>query len=107
VAIKSCKDKKTERFLAGERVKEFEGCAEKARRCLTKLQAAHRLGDLRNPPSNKFKALEADRKGQYSIWINDQWRLCFRWVPHAANPEDVDILQTTGDCLDVEIVDYH
>jgi proteic killer suppression protein len=96
VAIKSCKDKKTERFLAGERVKEFEGCAEKARRCLTKLQAAH-----------KFKALEADRKGQYSIWINDQWRLCFRWVPHAANPEDVDILQTTGDCLDVEIVDYH
>jgi len=107
MAITGCRDRKTQRFLAGDRVKEFEGFAARAARCLTRLQAATKLGDLRNPPSNKFKALGAERTGQYSIWINDQWRICFKWAPHPTNPEGVDILQTTGDCYDVEIVDYH
>jgi proteic killer suppression protein len=107
MAITGCKDKRTQRFLAGERVREFQGIADRAARSLTKLQAAVILGDLRHPPSNKFKALGADRLGQYSIWINDQWRVCFKWAPHPTNPEGTDILLTTGDCYDVEIVDYH
>jgi len=51
------------------------------------------LNDLRAPPANRLEVLKGDRKGQYSIRINDQWRLCFRWA--------------AGDAYDVEIVDYH
>ena len=60
---------------------------------LTQLDAATRLDDLRTPPSNRLEALRHDRKGQWSIRINDQWRICFRF-------ED-------GDAYEVEIVDYH
>lgn len=60
---------------------------------LTQLNAATALDDLRHPPSNRLEALKGDRAGQYSIRINDQWRLCFRFVQ--------------GDTFDVEIVDYH
>jgi proteic killer suppression protein len=64
-----------------------------ARRKLRMLNAASTLDDLRIPPANRPEALKGDRKGQHSIRINDQWRLCFRWEE--------------GDAYDVEIVDYH
>ena len=107
MAIGSCRDKKTVRFLAGERVKEFQGFADTAAKALTKLQAAVILADLRFPPSNRFEALNDDRKGQYSIRINDQWRVCFIWVPHAPPVTGTDALQVPGDAFDVQITDYH
>jgi toxin HigB-1 len=108
MAICGCDDRKTRRFLAGERVKDFEAFADQAGRALTRLQAAVILSDLRNPPSNYFEALSGDRKGQYSIRINKKNRVCFRWVPHASVPPGTDALQTAGDAYDVEIViDYH
>lgn len=64
-----------------------------ARRKLRMLNNALTLADLRAPPANRLEALKADRKGQHSIRINDQWRICFRW--------------RDGDAHDVEIVDYH
>jgi len=64
-----------------------------ARRKLRMLNNAASLDDLRIPPANRLEALKGDRKGQHSIRINDQWRICFRWK--------------NGDALDVEIVDYH
>lgn len=64
-----------------------------ARRKLRMLSSAATLDDLRVPPANRLEALKGDRKGQYSIRINDQWRVCFQWKD--------------GDALDVEIVDYH
>jgi len=60
---------------------------------LKQLNAATRIDDMRMPPSNRLEALRGNRAGQYSVRINDQWRVCFRW-------ED-------GDAADVEIVDYH
>jgi proteic killer suppression protein len=108
VAITGCRDRRTERFLAGERVKEFQAFADAAAKALTKLQAAILLGDLRNPPSNHFEALGGNRKGQYSIRINRKNRVCFTWVPHASEPAETDALQVSGDADDVEIViDYH
>lgn len=65
----------------------------RAVRRLEFVNLANELNDLRSPPSNRFHALEGDRKGQYAISINDQWRICFRF-------ED-------GDAYDVEITDYH
>lgn len=65
----------------------------KAKMRLDRIDAAVRLDDLRVPPSHRLEALRGDRKGQYSIRINDQWRICFRWE--------------NGNALDVEIVDYH
>ena len=68
-----------------------------ARRKLIYLNAAKNLTDLRSPPGNRLEALKGERKGQHSIRINDQWRICFRWE------------EGTGDGIaqDVEIVDYH
>jgi proteic killer suppression protein len=106
MAISGCKDRKTERFLAGERVKEFQAFAEAAAKALTRLQAADVSNDLRNPPSNRFEALHGDRNGQYSIRINAQYRVCFRWAPRAEVP-GADDLQVSGDACDVEITDYH
>jgi toxin HigB-1 len=63
------------------------------RRKLRMLNSAQTLDDLRIPPANRLEALRGDRKGQHSIRINDQWRICFTWK--------------TGDAHDVEIVDYH
>ena len=77
--IKSCQDKRTLRFLAGQRVKEFEGFADQARRRLAILSAATRLEDLAALRSNRLEALKGDRAGQYSIRINDQYRICFVW----------------------------
>jgi proteic killer suppression protein len=107
VAINGCMDRKTERFLAGKRVKEFQAFAEAAAKALTKLQAAVILGDLRSPPSNRFEALRGDRSGQYSIRINAQYRVCFKWLPHASVSAGTDVLQVAGDAHDVEITDYH
>jgi proteic killer suppression protein len=107
VAILDCKTKATRLFLAGERVREFQGFSEAAAKALTKLQAAVRLFDLRNPPSNGFEALGGERKGQYSIRINRQFRVCFVWVPHEPVPEGVGPLQLAGDADQVEIIDYH
>jgi toxin HigB-1 len=107
MAISSCKDKRTEKFLAGERVKEFQGFAGLAAKALTRLQAAVILGDLRSPPSNRFEALGGKRKGQYSIRINDQYRVCFKWAVHPSVPAGTDILQAAGDAYDAEITDYH
>ena len=64
-----------------------------ARRKLLYLHRARTLNDLKQPPGNHLEALKGNRKGQYSIRINDQWRLCFKW--------------SDGDVYDVEIVDYH
>ncbi len=64
-----------------------------ARRKLRQLEIAGRLDDLRVPPGNRLESLKGDRSGQYSIRINDQWRVCFRWEEAATE--------------DVEIVDYH
>jgi toxin HigB-1 len=107
MAITGCKDRRTERFMAGERVKEFQAFADAANKAIIRLQAAVVLGDLRSPPSNRFKAMGGDRQGQYSIRINDQWRVCFTWVPHASVPSEMDALQVPGDADDVEITDPH
>jgi proteic killer suppression protein len=92
--IRSFRDRVTEAVFYGQCPKGFP--AEiflVARRKLGMLNAAPSLGALRIPPANRLEALKSNRKGQYSIRINDQWRICFRWT--TAGPEDV------------EIVDYH
>ncbi len=107
MAIGSCKDKRTERFLAGERVREFQSFARSAAKALTRLQAAVVLGDLRRPPGNGFEALRGDRVGRYSIRISDQFRVCFIWVPHESMEPETDMHESAGDAYDVEITDYH
>lgn len=91
--IKSFRSKDTERLHAGERVKRFQAFAQVARRKLRMLDAATELRDLGAAPGNRLEALRGNRQGQYSIRINDQWRICFVW--------------RNGDAYDVEIVDYH
>ena len=83
----------TEALAKGDRVRRFSSIANVARRKLRQLAIAGRLEDLRVPPGNRLESLKGDRSGQYSIRINDQWRLCFRWTKAGAE--------------DVEIVDYH
>jgi toxin HigB-1 len=91
--IVSFKDADTEALAGGRRVKRFVNIEAVARRKLRQLQIAGRLDDLRVPPANRLEALKGDRSGQYSIRVNDQYRVCFRWT--AAGAEGV------------EIVDYH
>ena len=92
--IRSFRCKKTERLHAeGKCDRRFLPFREAAERALRRLEAAVELFDLRNPPGNRFHALGGDRKGQYSIRVNDQWRICFAWGE--SGPEEV------------EIVDYH
>lgn len=91
--IRSFKCRRTERLFAGERVREFAAFADQAVKRLRILDSAVERGDLAALPSNRFEALSGDRAGQYSIRVNRQWRLCFRWGPD-------------GPC-DVEMVDYH
>jgi len=86
--------KQTERVFLRETVSKFsQEVCRKALRKLLILDAAERLEDLRIPPGNQLEKLVGNRKGQYSIRVNDQWRLCFRWEE--------------GDAYEVEIVDYH
>jgi toxin HigB-1 len=91
--IKSFKCANTEALDRGQNVKHFGNIARVARRKLRQIEIAGRLEDLKVPPGNRFEALKGDRSGQYSIRINDQWRVCFRWTDAGAE--------------DVEIVDYH
>jgi proteic killer suppression protein len=91
--IRSFKDKRAERLFNGQRVREFEGFADQAERRLRLLDAADGLAALRMLPRNRLEALGGDRKGQYSIRINRQWRVCFEWLEGGAHA--------------VEIVDYH
>lgn len=93
--IRSFKDKGTERLANGERVPRFEGFRRQAEKRLRVLEAAISLRDLGQLPSNHLETLVGDRKGQYSIRINKQWRICFKWPAGADGPENV------------EIVDYH
>ncbi len=91
--IRSFKDKKTERFFAGESIKAFSGFKNQAERKLVVLDSAMELRDLQAPPANRLEKLRGNRAGQHSIRINDQWRICFVWKndgPH-----------------EVEITDYH
>ena len=92
--IKGFRSRETERIWNGVRSRRLpQGIHGVARRKLRMLNNARTLGDLRAPPANRLEALRGDRKGQHSIRINDQWRICFVWVD--------------GDAVDVEIVDYH
>lgn len=91
--IVSFSDAETEALAAGYSVKRFESIAAVARRKLRQLQVAVQIGDLRVPPGNRLEVLKGDRVGQYSIRVNDRYRVCFRWTPAGAE--------------DVEIVDYH
>ena len=93
--ILSYRDKRTRDFAAGRRVKAFSGVERSARLKLDRLEAATSIRDLAALPGNRFEALAGDRKGQYSIRINDQWRLCFEWTAGSRGPSSV------------EIVDYH
>lgn len=91
--IKSFRDKDTERLYRRERVERFRAFERVALRKLVMLDAAKELRDLASPPGNRLEALTGERKGQHSIRINDQWRICFVWKQ--------------GDAHEVEIVDYH
>jgi len=91
--IRSFRDATTKALFNDEDAPRFRAIERVARRRLLYLHQAKRLEDLRVPPGNRLEALRGDRKGEYSIRINDQWRICFRWKD--------------GDAHDVEIVDYH
>jgi proteic killer suppression protein len=91
--IRSFKDAATARLFANQDVPRFRGIERQARRKLLLLHTAGVLADLRSPPGNRLEALKGDRRGQHSIRINSQWRICFVWLQDGAE--------------DVEIVDYH
>ncbi len=91
--IRSFKCSDTEALSKRNRVKRFAGIAAIARRKLRQLEIAINLEDLTVPPGNRLEALKGDRAGQFSIRINRQWRVCFRWTEAGAE--------------DVEITDYH
>ena len=92
--IKSFADRDTERLFDREPVRRFPPDVLRTMlRKLGALDAAEALGDLRVPPGNRLEKLKGRRSGQYSIRVNDQWRVCFSWK--------------NGDAHDVEIVDYH
>jgi proteic killer suppression protein len=91
--IRSFGDKQTEALFRDESVRQFRGFARPAKRKLEALHAASRLEDLTIPPSNRLEKLKGDLRGLYSIRINDQWRVVFRWID--------------GDAHEVRILDYH
>ncbi len=91
--IRSFRCKHTERLFNDQSTGKFRGIENAARRKLEILNAAMSLNDLRSPPGNRLEALKGERQGQYSIRINQQWRICFTW--------------SDGDAYSVEIVDYH
>jgi proteic killer suppression protein len=93
--IVSYRDRRTERFAAGQHVKDFSGFARQAETRLDRLDAATSLADLAALPGSRLEALKGDRTGQFSIRINDPWRICFAWPDGSPGP------------VDVEIVDYH
>ncbi len=92
--IKSFANRRTQELYITGKAKRFPtDVAKRAARKLEYIDLAVRVDDLRTPPGNRLHMLEGDREGQYSISINDQWRICFRFV--------------AGDAYDVEVCDYH
>ena len=92
--IKSFRDKETEKVFSRQLSSKLPHHIQRlVRKKLVMIDAAPELNDLRIPLGNRLEALKGDRKGQHSIRINDQWRICFKW--------------SDGDTFDVEIVDYH
>lgn len=92
--IRSFRDPETERLFRREPVKRFPPDIRRpALRKLLILDAAESLDDLRSPPGNRLEKLKGDRRGQHSIRVNEQWRICFRWE--------------NNDAYDVELADYH
>ena len=92
--IRSFQSKDTANLFDRQFVKRFSGIQQAAYRRLLRLDAAQRLADLQTIPGNRVESLKGDRQGQYSIRINDQWRICFRWIEGQG-------------AYDVEIIDYH
>ncbi|HEY2383003.1 MAG TPA: type II toxin-antitoxin system RelE/ParE family toxin [Terriglobia bacterium] len=92
--IVSYRGKNTRDFVQGKRVKAFSGIEHAAENTLAQLDAATILADLLRP-GNRFESLKGDRKGQYSVRVNDQWRICFEWPKGSPGP------------VNVEIIDYH
>lgn len=91
--IRSFGDRQTEALFQDQSVRQFRGIARRAKRKLEAVHAASRLDDLMVPPSNRLEKLKGTLKDFYSIRINDQWRVIFRWID--------------GDALEVRVVDYH
>jgi proteic killer suppression protein len=91
--IRSFGDKPTEALFRDERVRQFTGFARIAKRKLEAVNAASRLDDLTIPPSNRLEKLKGNLKDFHSIWINDQWRVIFKWI--------------NGEAHEARIVDYH
>jgi proteic killer suppression protein len=91
--IKSFSSRDTEALFNEISVRRYQSIERQARRKLLYLNSVRTLQDLLQPPGNKLEALKGNRRGQHSIRINDQWRICFRW--------------REGNAFDVEIVDYH
>jgi proteic killer suppression protein len=91
--IRSFRCRNTQRLANDVDVPRFRAIQRMARRKLAVLSSAAKLDDLRSPPGNRLETLKGDRTGQHSIRINQQWRICFRWID--------------GEAHDVEIVDYH
>ena len=91
--IRSFKDRRTEDFFGGRNVRQFSSFKKAVERKLVMLDSAVKLGDLAASPGNRLEKLSGDRAGQYSIRINDQWRICFTWKDDGPH--------------DVAIVDYH
>lgn len=91
--IRSFRCPDTRKIFEGKRTRRWSNILAVIERKLAVLDAATALEDLGSPPGNRLEALAGDRRGQHSVRVNDQWRLCFRWTP--SGPEDV------------EVVDYH
>ncbi len=92
--IKSFRDQQAEKIFRRQRAKGFSQDVQRASlRKLLMLDAAEHLDDLRVPPGNRLEKLKGNRKGQHSIRVNNQWRICFEW--------------SEGDAYEVEITDYH
>jgi len=93
--IRSCRDRDAAALADGERVRRWEPIRRQMEKRLRILDAATSLGDLATLNSNRLEALKGNRQGQYSIRVNEQWRICFEWSKDARGPSNV------------EIVDYH
>jgi proteic killer suppression protein len=91
--IRSFRCKETQRVYEGQKSRRFAAYQRAIERKLQMLAAAVTLEDLRSPPGNELEALDRDRKGQHSIRVNKQFRICFRWTPDGAE--------------DIEFIDYH